>query len=494
MANELIEIQRFERRSLPTLRDIASVIFRQRGLILAVFVAVIAIFALSGGWVRKYQAHMKIIVLRQRTDSIVTTGASAPSQDAAAITEEDLNSEVELLKSEDLLRNVVVSLNLQRRSWTQLGRFNEQTAIASAVNRLAKDLDVQPVRKTDVIEVKYSSTDPQLAARVLDAVSAAYLEKHRVVRHPSGEFRFFDQQAEQFRRGLEQAQARLGEFSNKSGVVSAQLERDLTLQRLADFDATAHQAQASADETAQRIRSIQSQLSAMQPRLTTAVRTGENPQLMQQLKATLLNLQLKRTELLTKYDPSYALVREVDKEIDETTSAISSEQRKPPQEETTDQDPTYSLLRSELAKEQEDLRGLKARAVAIRSVAAEYRETARNLEQRGITQNDLERVEKTEEENYLLYQKKREEARISDALDQRGILNVAMAEPPSVPALPTQSPAKTSAITLALAFFVSFSAGFIADYSDPSFRTPDEVVAYLDLPVLASLPKRNTEA
>jgi uncharacterized protein involved in exopolysaccharide biosynthesis len=213
---------------------------------------------------------------------------------------------------------------------------------------------------------------------------------------------------------------------------------------------------------------------------------------MQQLKATLLNLQLKRTELLTKFDPSYRLVQEVDKEIAETSSAIAGEEKQPPKEETTDQDPTYAMLRSELAKAQDDLSGLKARAAADSAVAGEYRHTARSLEQQGITQDDLQRTAKTQEDNYLLYLKRKEEARISDALDQRGILNVAIAEQPTVPALPVQSPVRSGGITLLLAFFVSLGAGFITDYADPSFRTPDEVAGYLELPVLASLPKPST--
>src|SRR5579872_830064 len=113
MAKELIEIQRFERRALPTLRDIASVFFRQRRVILIAFIGVIVMVLLSGIWIRKFEAHMKIIVLRQRTDTIMSAGASAPVQDAGAITEEDLNSEVELLRSDDLLRKVVVAAHLQ---------------------------------------------------------------------------------------------------------------------------------------------------------------------------------------------------------------------------------------------------------------------------------------------------------------------------------------------------------------------------------------------
>lgn len=487
--NEMMEFQRYERRPLPTMRDMAAVIFRQRRTILATFVGVFVLVLISGVWTRKYEAHMKILVLRQRTDTMVTASANAPAQDSGAITEEDLNSEVELLRSEDLLRKVVITTGLQNRSGSLFGHQNQEGAIASAVRSMGKDLDVEPIRKTNIIAVKYRASDPQLAATVLNAVATAYIEKHREVHRPSGEFTFFDQQTEQFRHGLAQSQAQLADFTQKNGVVAAQVERDLTLQRLSDFDATAHQAQASAAETAQRIHALQTQLGAMQPRLTTTVRSGENPQLMQQLKSTLLNLELKRTELLTKYDPTYRLVQEVDKEIADTTASIAAEQNHPPKEETTDQDPTYAMLRSELAKAKADLSGLNARAAATGVVANEYRAAARNLEQQGLTQEDLQRTEKTQEENYLLYLRKREEARISDALDQRGILNVALAEQPVAPAFPAQSPVKTAGVTLLLATFMGLGSGFIRDYADPSFRTPDEVAGYLDMPVLAALPK-----
>jgi capsular polysaccharide biosynthesis protein len=91
-----------------------------------------------------------------------------------------------------------------------------------------------------------------------------------------------------------------------------------------------------------------------------------------------------------------------------------------------------------------------------------------------------------------MYANKREEARIGDAMDQGGILNVAIAEQPTVPALP-----KWSILTFGLSSFVlagtaSTGLAFAADYLDPAFRTPDEVIAYLGSPVLASLPSRNS--
>ena len=61
--------------------------------------------------------------------------------------------------------------------------------------------------------------------------------------------------------------------------------------------------------------------------MTTLVRSSDNSQLLQQLKSTLLNLELKRTELLTKYEPTYRLVGEVEHQIRDVKATISAEER-----------------------------------------------------------------------------------------------------------------------------------------------------------------------
>jgi uncharacterized protein involved in exopolysaccharide biosynthesis len=114
----------------------------------------------------------------------------------------------------------------------------------------------------------------------------------------------------------------------------------------------------------------------------------------------------------------------------------------------------------------------------------------RQLGEDAITQDDLLSTEKAAQENYLFYVKKQEEARMDDALDERGIVNVAIAEHPVVPALPVWSAFTVLAIGLAAAGAAGTGAAFAADYVDPAFRTPDDVLAYLNSPVLASLPRR----
>src|ERR1700678_3980194 len=123
MRNEDLEIQRYTRQALPTSRDIVAVLFRQRWAMLTAFVVVVIAVVASGVWVPKYEAKMKILVLRQRSDTIVTSSANAPAQFSGdQVSEEDLNSKVELLNSEDLLRKVVLTTGLSGKSGASIDR------------------------------------------------------------------------------------------------------------------------------------------------------------------------------------------------------------------------------------------------------------------------------------------------------------------------------------------------------------------------------------
>src|SRR2546427_1811435 len=97
------------------------------------------------------------------------------------------------------------------------------------------------------------------------------------------------------------------DFSNNEGVVSAALERDIALQKLNEADATARQARIAIAETVQRIRMLELDLHSVPERTTTVMRNADNPQLLEKMKSKLLELELKRTALLTKYEPTYRL-------------------------------------------------------------------------------------------------------------------------------------------------------------------------------------------
>jgi uncharacterized protein involved in exopolysaccharide biosynthesis len=221
--------------------------------------------------------------------------------------------------------------------------------------------------------------------------------------------------------------------------------------------------------------------------MTTEMRVSDNPQLMGQLKFTLLNLELKRTELLQKFEPTYRLVQEVDTQLEQTRAAIQAAEKSQLREETTNRNPTYEWVDSELARTRSELAAEQARAEALSRTLRSYEEEASKLDQKEAVEQDLLRDKKAQEDNYLLYQRKQEEARISNALDRSRIVNVAVAEAAAVPALPSRSRGLILLAGLLAAIAVSVAALATAEYLNPSFRTSEDVQESLDVPVLASV-------
>jgi len=493
MADE--DVIRFRRRypaPSPTARDVAQVLFRRRRVFVCVAVVVLAgaaVYSFAGA---RYEAQMKILVRRGRADAPVSAGENAPLDlTRIAMTEEELNSEVELLRDDDVLREAVAPDAVNGRDWLHFLRPGEGSAqrVERAARRLVDKLRVEPVKKTNLITIKYAADDPQRAARILQSVANAYLKKHAVVHRPSGELQFFEQLTRDARRDLEQAEQKLRQFTAAHSVVAAGQERDLALQKLSEIDGSYRQTHIDMSETQQRVTELQKLLATLPERTTTQVRIADNPELMKALKSNLLDLQEKRTQLLTKFEPSHRLVQEVDQQITQAEAAIAAEMKSPLRDETTDKDVHYEWAKSELERAQVQLKALQSRQSATGIQETAYRTMALSLGDNALTQDDLQNTEKAAEESYLLFVKKQEQARMADALDQSGIVNVAIAEPPVVPALPASSAWTLLAIGLLAAGTAGTGAAFAADYADPSFRTPDDVLGYLHAPVLASLPR-----
>jgi len=181
-------------------------------------------------------------------------------------------------------------------------------------------------------------------------------------------------------------------------------------------------------------------------------------------------------------------VQEVEQEIAETRATISAEALTPVRDETTDKDPNYEWARMELEKAQVQRDGLRARQSAAFAQVASLRAAAQQLQSDSVDQQDLMRSAKADEDNYLLYLRKREEARIGDALDERRILNVAIVEQPVAPALPAHSVWLYFLLAFGMAMAFSIGLAFTTEYFDPTIRTPGEAFELLEVPVLAWLP------
>jgi len=483
-----------------TLRDLLAPLFRRKRLLLIVFSfiflsSVLAAFVLS----RQYAAHMDILVNRERLDPMVTTEATNQITPLTPpVTEQEINSEVELLQSRDLLEKVVLANGLQGREkesllTSLLPKQSEEKYISRAVEHLAKKLRVTVVPRTNVIDVSYTSSDPQTSYAVLSTLADLYLEKHIAVHRPAGSYDFFTKEADKYRQALEESEGRLASFADQEGVVAPDVERTMMSSKLVDSMAELQHAKQAVSADEQRIREEVSQQSAMPARSSTQeISTTADSLPLQQLQAALLAAKIKRTQLALKYDPSYPLVQEADEEIQQTQAAIEDAQKTRYVSQTTDRDATYELLREDVAKTQADLASQRATAGAIQTTIRSFRKQLVDVDQKALKQASLLRETKANEANYLLYLSKREQERTSDALDKKRIANVAIAEPPAIPALPAHSPLLFVLVGLFLAISMSTAIAYTADYIDPAFRTPAEIIEVLNIPVLGAFTKQST--
>jgi len=491
-----------ERRAIQpaafTPRDLILVVFRRRRTIgytfLAVMLgAVLAVVLLPS----KYESETKILMHRERVDPPVTAEQTGTLQQIApALTEEDINSEVGLLQSEDLLEKVVVSCGLQDRMHPSvlsmifnMRKPTPEERRAAAVNKLRRDLRIDPIKKSFLISISYASTDPQLSAQVLKTLDDYYLEKHAAVRRPPGTERFFQDQVDRYRQKLTDAQNQLADFNRLEGLVTEQSDKEGDAPKLAEFEFNMRQTQAAIPQAEEHVRNLERQLVSTPPRITTELRNTDNGGLMQQLKSSLVNLELQHTDLIHKYAPTDRQVKEVEQQMAQVESAIQAQEKAPVKEEATNENPTYALVREELVKARAELASLKALSTSYTKVGAAYQSSAVERDQKQLEQQELLRNVKTAEQNYLLYLSKQEEARISDAFDQRRIVNVSVAQAASVPAFPSNPASLIFAIAGVLGCLLSAAAAFVHEQVDSSIGSRDQLEAYLDMPVLAAMPE-----
>jgi uncharacterized protein involved in exopolysaccharide biosynthesis len=325
---------------------------------------------------------------------------------------------------------------------------------------------------------------------VLKSLGGLYTAKHVTVQRPAGSYQFFAQETQKYHDELEDAQTKLRNFATQTHVAAPEVQRTNLALQAADSVGILHLAEQSIAADEQRIQSDREQIKATPQRSPTVQASAAAEKVLADLNASLIAAQTKRTQLAIKYDASYPLVREADEEIADLNAAMAKAQDTRYVTETTDRDPTYELLREDIAKSQGDLAAQRANLAATKRSIESIQGQMVELDRQAIEQQDLLREEKADEGNYLLYLSKREQERTTDALDGARIANVAIAVPPAIPVLPLYSWPMIMIAVFGLALVASIIAAYVVDYTDPSFQTPAQVIDILGIPVVVSVSKK----
>ena len=493
MAGELTKT--FDRQSF-SIRDGAGALFRRKGLVLLTFLMVlvgtaIVTFILPD----KYESRMKILVKNQRVDVAITPEATTGSTGVMAggeVSETQINSEIELLTSKDLLTEVVKGCNLAgaETGWFSRTPAPEGVRVERAVNRLAKELSITPVRKANIISISYSADSPQLAASVLKKLGDLYLEKHLLLHHPKGATDFFKDQANEYETNLKEAEQRFAEFQQSNNLITLSEQKQLTLQKAAEAKVKLLESEAAVNESSNRISRVEQQLVTLPKRIVTQSRELPNQYSAERLNTMIVELQNRRTQLLTKFRPEDRLVREVDEQIKTTRAALAKADQKTSIEQATDLNPLRQTLETELARARIDQSAAIARRATLSGQLQQYEAALSKLDADTTKHDDLQRDVKQAEDNYHLYAKKREESRIADELDRQKITNVSIAEVPTPAQIPS-SPNRllNLALGLVLAAFLGLGSVFSAELLNDRVHTPRQLEALTGAPVLATVPE-----
>lgn len=470
-----------------SLRDIVAGFFRRKWLILitlATTLTATVVFALLT--TDKYESRIKLLVKNMRTETPVTTGNESVLENNE-VSETQIVSQIELLKSRDLLEEVVKQTNLARPA--KEGEEISAKDIERAVFQLEKELQISPVKKANIIEISYTSESPQTPALVLNKLSELYLEKHLKLHRPPGTSEFFRTQAEQHQKDLRQAENRFSSFQQQKGAIEINRQKELTLVKLSEVSSRLKDLDGKIQDSDKRINALEKQLDGTNPRIQTQSRVIPNQYSVERLNTMLVEQRNRRIELLAKFQPDDRIIKELDEQIQQTTEALQKATQTTSVEHASDLNPLRQSLETQLSS----LRVEQAGNLALRKNLLEQVQQNQDklTKLAGVTtiHDDLSRQVKKAEETYQLYARKQEESQIEDALDEKKITNITVAEAPIVPLTPNKSSRTLIGVLgLSIGLMLSFGTAFVGELLSETFHSPRELQAFTEYPVLATIP------
>ena len=471
------------------LRDIVAGLFNRKWLIICtLFTSIVATAVFTWLTPEKYESRMRFLIKNVRLDAPVSTRKEEQVvADSGEISESQISSEIELFKSRDLLTEVVIKTDLAQPANPAVGKTDGD--VERAVYKLEKDLTLTAVKKTNIIDVSYSSTTPQSAALVLSTLGQLYLEKRQKLHRPPGTSDFFKGQADQYEQDLREAENKFTTFEQKKDAVDIDRQKELILTRLTEVTGKLKDLDGKIDQDDKRIVALQTQLAGMEKRVVTQSRALPNQYSVERLNTLLVELKNRRIQLLAKFQSNDRVVREVDDQIIETNQALQKATGSTALEQASDINPLRQPLETELANVKVDQAGNVALRKNLSEQVQQYQTKLTDLAGATAIHNDLQRQVKQAEGTYQLYSRKQEESQIEDALDEKKITNISIAEAPVVPINPNRgNQILVLVVGLMSGLLLAFGSAFLTELMRETFMTPRELQAFTGYPVIAAIP------
>src|SRR5437016_4119986 len=413
---------------------------RKKTILISALAGAIAAAAVYLLWPHTYESDAALLVRYVLERSAVdpeTRDGGAVGSIATKTNDTFINAEVSILKSWDLAVQVAEALGPKR----VLPDAKGDPSINQAAGAIFSGLNVVSSKNSNVIQVSYTDSRPEVAMLVLNELVNRYFTKHLEVHRSAGAFDFVSQQTDQVRSRLNQTEDALKALKAKAGILDLkESTAGLTAQagkmedelRAAEGDLAEQRARVKLMEGAGPLRPPQAG-PAVEPAATPAASaspggtaapspteqpTHEQIQEYQGLIARLTELRKSEVGLLSKYSDTSSLVKSARAQI----ADLENEKRK-----SETKFPSLATLgspQSDLGNEKAKLAGFEAKTEILKSQLGSIREQIKKLADTTPQIANLERSKELEEANYKYFEGSLEKARVDEALDPSKMPNI----------------------------------------------------------------------
>lgn len=337
----------------------------------------------------------------------------------------------------------------------------QQLKFNSTVQGLRNSIKASEVgKKTNIIKVTYSNTDPVLSRDVVNTLVQSYLDQTLSFKteEASRTVTFVEDQLKGTRDELDLSEKNLQTYKSASGVVKLDAEAEELVKKLSEIEKD------RAAVNLQR-KQVEFALAALQEarrkgQVYTPAVFKDDP-LIGSMASRLTELEVQKRALVSENTESHPQVKAVQSQIDQLQKKLQS---------------TYETSRLNLARQETSIQQqLQQYEAKMRMLPAAERDLAR-----------LMRLSKVNADIYMFLLQKHEEARIVKAST---ISNIKVVDPAITPDKPVK-PQKKKNLLLGLLVGLMFGVGaaFFMDYLDDTIKDEEEAKRALGWPLLAMIP------
>ncbi|MCK4783298.1 MAG: GumC family protein [Desulfobacteraceae bacterium] len=472
-----------------SLRDILFIIFSKMHVLIGTFLTIVVVTVGLCFMVDPVYEVSATVLVKPFVDPGLQLQLTPTSLNSFPLSREDINSEIKIMNSEELLRQIVKNLGTSRppepekllsrlmsklfskvRNLLVRLRLSVQPdPVDTAVLKLKNKLDIEPITMSNMFRVALKGNDPANITKIVNSLLEGYIDRHIQVYKAKGGVDFFSKQAELFSERLMNSERDLGDFQKKWSIIKIQDQRaeNLDLLKLITNNRSLVRGKIAAKKTklSQLTESMQhiGEITAMTEEL-------RGNSMLEELAKALLPLLVEKERIAQLYPESSIEYQDVHRQVKEMKQAIRKEQRR---------------IMNGI---QVDLASLISHEKSLASDIQDVEVESLSLTEREIALDRLTREVEQNKKNYLLYQDKTEAARIMEQKDSTRVANVAIASrahEPTVPIFPKKI--LMGFISIIVGLITGLGCTFAAYYLDHTVKRPEDIVQNCEVPVLSDL-------